>query len=128
MAAQATTNNTPFVNYYLPDDNEGHVELNEANVTFALTEIMSETLNIETLNEISLRLAKNPINGSLRILNSSPIIDAQMTVTDITGKLVYQMNADLNGDTSFNLDIAKGMYILSIQSNAVTKQIKFLKN
>ncbi|MGV6830920.1 MAG: T9SS type A sorting domain-containing protein [bacterium] len=128
MAAQSTTNNTPFVNYYLPDDNEGHVELNEANVTFALTEIMSETLNIESLNEISLRLAKNPINGSLRILNSSPIIDAQMTVTDITGKIVHQMNADLNGDTSFNLNIAKGMYILSIQSNAVTKQIKFLKN
>ncbi|MBT8270860.1 MAG: hypothetical protein KJO25_02320, partial [Bacteroidia bacterium] len=38
-------NSTPFINWYMPDDNEEHVELTEANVIFALTEIIPEALD-----------------------------------------------------------------------------------
>ena len=40
-----TLNDTPFVNWYMPDDNEDHVQLTEENVDFALSEIIQETLS-----------------------------------------------------------------------------------
>ena len=45
LSGRSTTNNTPFDNTFLPDSNEPHVQLNNANVAFVLSEILIPSLS-----------------------------------------------------------------------------------
>jgi len=113
-----TTNNTPFVNWYMPDDNENHVELTEQNVEFALSEIMPETLsNVEFDNLVSIKIEKNPIDNDLTILSNKVITNARISIIDITGKVVYQSNQTLDRRLSIPLNLDSGLYILNIETN-----------
>jgi hypothetical protein len=88
-----TTNpQTPFVNWYMPDNNEAHVTLTENNVEFALDEILKKA-------DISIKMilqgaATNPVTGEedlmrddLRSLNlipmQSPYSDTISTETSV---------------------------------------------
>jgi len=113
-----TTNNTPFVNWYMPDDNENHVELTEQNVEFALSEIMPETLsNVDFENFVSVKIEKNPIDNDLTILSNKVIDNARLSIIDITGKFVYQSNQTLDKRLTIPLHLDSGLYILNIETN-----------
>ncbi|WP_299228562.1 T9SS type A sorting domain-containing protein [uncultured Psychroserpens sp.] len=109
-------NSTPFVNWYMPDGNEDHVQLTEQNVAFALTEIMPETLsNTAFENENTLKIEKNPILNELVVLTASPIEEATILLVDITGKIVYNRDFDsLNSRTVIPLNLDSGLYVLHI--------------
>jgi hypothetical protein len=110
-------NSTPFVNWYIPDANEDHVLLTQANVDFALSEIIPETLSVNTNEEFNFRIEQNPITNTLTILNDSSINNASINIIDLTGKTVYQSNnISLTNRTSFPLDLSSGLYILNINN------------
>ncbi|MEM5564029.1 T9SS type A sorting domain-containing protein [Psychroserpens sp. AS72] len=112
-----TTNNTPFVNWYMPDDNENHVELTEQNVAFALSEIMPETLsNVDFENFATLKIEKNPIDNELTILSNKVVDNATISLVDITGKMVYQSIQTLDRRLTVPLHLDSGMYILNIET------------
>ncbi|WP_298902272.1 T9SS type A sorting domain-containing protein [uncultured Psychroserpens sp.] len=112
-----TLNNTPFVNWYMPDANENHVELTEQNVAFALTEIFQETLsNTDFENIASIKVEKNPIENELTILSSEVLDDVNISLIDITGKLVFSSHQTLDRRSSIPLNLDSGLYILSLQS------------
>ncbi len=117
-STEDTTNSTPFVNWYMPTDNENHVQLTEANVLFALDEIMPETLsNSEFDNVATLKIGKNPIDHELLILSNSTISDATISLIDITGKLVYNTtNTTLSSRTTIPLNLDSGVYVLNIEN------------
>ncbi len=114
--AGVTTNDTPFVNWYMPDDNEPHVTLTNANVAFALTEIIQETLSNSPLrSDDFIKIEKNPIENELVIINSYTINEASITIVDITGKIVFNKTFDsLSGRTVIPLDLDSGLYVLDV--------------
>lgn len=111
-------NQTPFVNWHMPDDNENHVQLTEANVAFALSEIIPETLsNTDFENITSIKIEKNPIKNNLTILSNRVVDDVTISLVDITGKSVFTTNQTLSKRTSLPLYLDSGMYILNIKTN-----------
>ncbi|MEH6537948.1 MAG: T9SS type A sorting domain-containing protein [Psychroserpens sp.] len=112
-----TLNNTPFVNWYMPDDNEGHVQLTEENVAFALSEIIPGTLsNTDFENLVAIKIEKNPIDNELTILSNKVVDDANISLFDITGKSVYSAQGTLDRRLSIPLNLDSGMYILNIET------------
>jgi len=112
-----TLNNTPFVNWYMPDDNEAHVLLTEQNVDFALTEILTETLSNAAFENITtIKIEKNPIENELTILSNRSLNDVTISVIDITGKSVFTSHQTLERRTSLPLNLHSGMYILNIET------------
>ncbi|MGR7813285.1 T9SS type A sorting domain-containing protein [Lacinutrix undariae] len=111
----SVSNNTPFVNWHMPDDNENHIQLTPENVTFALNEIILEPLFIPTLDNTStFKLAENPIKNTLTILNTHTNTQATIYITDVTGKMVYQSQSTLSNRTQIPLQLTSGLYILNI--------------
>ena len=128
LAGRATTNATPFDNTFLPDDNEGHVELTEANVMFALTEILTPPLGIGDEASIVFQLEKNPINKEL-ILLSDMDTNATINIVDLTGKTVFKADTFLSNRTIIPVDLSSGFYILNITAaNTTAYTTKFLAN
>lgn len=111
-----TLNETPFVNWYMPDDNENHVQLTEQNVAFALSEIIPETLsNLAFENENLIRIGQNPIDNELVILTGNPIEGATVVMVDITGKIVYNTSFDsLSGRVAIPMNLDSGLYVMSV--------------
>ena len=111
-------NSTPFVNWYMPDANEVHVTLTEDNVTFALTEILSETLTLSDNDQVSIRLERNPIQNDLNILSSTPLSNANIVLYDITGRQVIDIDLGNTSDyISIPLQLNSGLYIMKLSSD-----------
>ncbi len=116
--ATVTTNETPFVNWYMPDDNEPHVTLTNENVAFALSEIIQETLSDSVFEKsFSVNIESNPIDNELVILNNTLIEDVKVSLIDMTGKTVFKTNVDsLNNRTVIALNLTSGMYVLNLET------------
>ena len=105
---------TPFVSTYVPDDNQPHVQLNDANVAFALNEI-TNILALPNSNFEFLKLAKNPASMSFTLLNNIPIYNAKIDIVEITGKSVYSVkNFTINRRTTIPINFSSGLYIINI--------------
>lgn len=128
IANGRSSNDTPFVNWYMPGDNEPHVDINAANVAFALSEIITETLNISSFELTELRLERNPITSDLVLLNNVQLNNASLEIVDLTGKTVYKMNTvNISNRTRIPVSLSSGLYILNVRSrNNFNKRIKFV--
>jgi hypothetical protein len=127
-SASSTLYNSPFINTYIPDANEPHVTLTDANVAFALTEILNPPLSIYNPDNIStIKLEQNPITNDIVILSNTSYNDANITVTDLTGKIVLNTKTNLSERTIIPLNISSGLYVLNINSaNNFNYQTKLL--
>ncbi|WP_370391564.1 T9SS type A sorting domain-containing protein [uncultured Winogradskyella sp.] len=121
--SRATTNETPFDNTFIPDENEPHVQLTEANVTFALTEILTPPLSTSDATSFDLKLEKNPVQSELVLLTSKQS-NATATITDITGKRVLQSDVVLSNRTVLPLNLKSGFYILQLSTGDNSVVIK----
>ncbi|WP_412984146.1 T9SS type A sorting domain-containing protein [Pontimicrobium sp. IMCC45349] len=122
-------NSTSFVNWYIPDTNEDHVLLTEANVAFALTEIIPETLSSNELENNIIKLEKNPVTNQIILLNNTQIQNAAIKIIDVTGKTVYQNNnLDINNRTSIPINLNSGLYILKVIHHTNSFTTKFIVN
>ena len=114
-------NTTPFDNTYIPHANEGHVMVNNGNVAFALSEIREETLSgTKFLAEQTIKLSLNPVSNSLVLLNRSSQTRAQISIVDMTGKLVFQNNTILQERTAIPLNLSSGLYVLNVKSENIS--------
>jgi hypothetical protein len=111
---------SPFVNSFVPDANEPHVTLTQANVTFALEEIIPEPLSIPSVDSAIFKLEKNPITDELTIISGQSFENANITIVDITGKVVYNMQTSLSDRTSIPINVESGLYLLNIETNSNT--------
>lgn len=116
-SGRAVLNETPFVNWFLPDDNEPHVQLTEANVIFALEEIMPSTLSVNPELANGFKLNKNPVSTALEFTSTNTLENNHLIVTDITGKQVFEIsNVSISNETSIPVNLNNGLYILSIKN------------
>ncbi|WP_179374509.1 T9SS type A sorting domain-containing protein [Winogradskyella wichelsiae] len=121
------TNATPFVNSFVPEDNEPHVLLTEANVAFALVEILNTPLHVLDSELYTFKLEKNPVQNQL-ILRSNLNSAATITINDLTGKTVFNSTKELTERTIINIALNTGFYILNVASDYNTFTTRFIVN
>ena len=116
---------TPFVAYSIPTINENHVTLNDNNVAFAINEIVTGSL--ATINPALETLwVKNPVENSIEINTSYTINNADISITDMLGKNIYQTkNQTISGTYEIPLALTKGVYLVTIgnENGSITKKI-----
>ncbi|WP_412560043.1 T9SS type A sorting domain-containing protein [Winogradskyella sp. MIT101101] len=128
LAGRATTNDTPFDNTFLPDDNEPHVQLTEDNVNFALVEILTPPLSISGNDRMTFQLEKNPIDNELVLLSNRNTY-ANISIVDVAGKMVFNSTTSLGSRTSIPVKLTSGFYIVNVRAeNNETFTTKFLAN
>ncbi|MFN3968028.1 T9SS type A sorting domain-containing protein [Flavobacterium sp.] len=116
---------TPFVASSIPTVNENHVTLNQDNVTFALNEIINGALATTNPGFETLWI-KNPVESTIEINSSYTIENANISVTDMLGKTIYQSkNNTISGTFEIPVTLTKGVYLITIsnESGKVTKKI-----
>lgn len=113
-SSRATTNNTPFDNTYLPDNNEDHVAITSSNAAFVLSEIRGTVLGSSNEEIISFQLEKNPIKDNL-VLLSNQNQNATISIIDYTGKLIFKSLTELNNRTEIPVNLNSGFYILNVK-------------
>ncbi|OUR94448.1 hypothetical protein A9Q87_02070 [Flavobacteriales bacterium 34_180_T64] len=115
--AVADANLSPFANTHVPIDNEQHVTLTDANVAFALDEILNPPLSNVTFQEHVFKIEKNPISNGLTIISGNTYENATISFIDITGKVVYSVIQTLSERTSLPINLASGLYVLNIETS-----------
>ncbi|HOD09580.1 MAG TPA: T9SS type A sorting domain-containing protein, partial [Flavobacterium sp.] len=116
---------SPFVASSIPTVNENHVTLNENNVTFAINEILNGELATNEIVFESLWI-KNPVANSIEINTSYAIENANIRVTDLLGKTIYDTkNNSINGILEVPVSLNKGVYLITIsnEKGSITKKI-----
>src|SRR5690554_107734 len=115
--SNATTNQTPFDSWYMTTVNEPNVTLTPENVDFALFEILQRPLSIESNTFQNIRLKQNPITDNLTLLSTKSYNNANISIVDITGKLVFNQKNNIEQSISIPLNLASGVYILNVETD-----------
>lgn len=119
------TSATPFVASSIPTVNENHVTLSQTNVPFALNEIINGALTTTTPVFETLWI-KNPMADTIEINTSYTIENANISITDMLGKIIYaSKNQTINGTLEIPVTLTKGVYLITInnEKGSVTKKI-----
>ena len=86
------------------------------------------TLGINTFDSNAFSVYPNPSNGNLTIKTNLPIEKASITVSDLNGRIVHQLNADVLENQSLDLsELQSGMYILTIKNESYNYSQKIIK-
>ncbi len=119
---------SPFDNYYVPSTNEPHVTVTTASATFALNEIRGILGIGDQAISGQIDLLENPVEDYIRLS-----IDPQFSGQEIKGTLYnlsgQKLNTYFQNDgattTSWEVNLASGMYILHIQTEnySVSKKL-----
>ncbi len=122
-------NDSPFVNTYIPTQNEYHVTLTPQNVDFALEEIRN-ILSIsdnDFLNKY--RLEQNPVSEQIRLkLNSAfNYNEVKIAIYNTSGQLVISEKLQNPTDEiSINQNLNSGIYILNIVDSETSFNVKIV--
>ncbi len=119
---------TPFAAINYPAINENHVTLNASNVAFVLNEILNPQLAVKQVDFSNSIAVKNPIGNNIEIYSAAKINNATVYITDISGKIILQKNAqEINGLYSIQADFPTGMYFLRIKNSEMEITKKLVK-
>lgn len=125
-------NDTPFVNYYIPDENQDHVTVTAASAQFALDEIRNGVIGIPENTELDqFLLLQNPISKTIVLRVPRNISNQKITtrIFNIAGqKLMEQSWQAPEGEIRWGHNLASGIYFLKIESGASAQTIKIIKN
>lgn len=120
-----SSSTTPFAASSIPTTNENHVTLTPNNVTFALNEILIP-LSTQQNTFLDSIWISNPIQNSVQINSSYAIEKSTITITDILGKTVLNLNnQNINGSLEIPVSLSNGVYLITIknENGSITKKI-----
>ncbi|MEZ4857884.1 MAG: T9SS type A sorting domain-containing protein [Flavobacteriaceae bacterium] len=121
---------SPFVNTYIPSENEPHVTVTAESAAWALNEIR---LPIASINDNALarniQLEENPVTDVIRLALNPNTQLSQLTAKIYTmsgqqvGKKVWNQP---NGELFWEQSLASGVYILKVGTTESTVQFKLI--
>jgi hypothetical protein len=123
-------NDSPFVNFYIPDENEDHVTVTAESAQFALDEIRNGTIAISE-NEVNGRflLVQNPVGSTIAVLLPKNFSNETITTTvsSITGQKLMQKHwNEAKEMLQWQQDLSSGLYFLTIESGQWRQTIKMI--
>lgn len=119
---------TPFAAYSVPTVNEDHVTLNSQNVQFAINEILNDVTLVTENNSLQQIWIENPVKNVLKIKASQPLKNAQIIVTDLSGRKVFSKTQDILGLAEIPVKLGNGTYVVTISSQKEKISKKVLVN
>ncbi|RMA58896.1 alpha/beta fold hydrolase [Ulvibacter antarcticus] len=124
------THNSPFVNTFIPSENEEHVKVTQANAQFALDEIRNGVLGVQNNNlDNKYLLAQNPVSEEIRIrLNASYNYNqTELVVYNVAGQqLLSEVIENPIGEITLPISLSSGVYMIQLSDSATTQNIKFV--
>jgi hypothetical protein len=100
--------------------------INENNTTYEIGNLPTLGIASDGLQSV---WVQNPVHGTIEINSPVTIENADISVTDILGKTIYQIkNASLNGTLEIPLSLTKGMYLVTIENEGGKTTKKIVKN
>lgn len=128
--ATPNLNDSPFVNFYIPNDNEPHVNVTAASAQFALDEIRGGLISVVE-NQFSNQfiLAQNPVQKNINIVipNNTSSQTLTTTVFSITGQRLMQKTwASPSKELTWNHNLSNGIYLLKLDNGISTQTIKMI--
>ena len=128
--ATPNLNDSPFVNFYIPNDNEPHVTVTAESAQFALDEIRDGVLSLGE-NQFSNQfiLAQNPVQKSINIVIPNNTLSQTLTTTvfSITGQRLMQKTwASPSKELTWNHNLSNGIYLLKLDNGFSTQTIKMI--
>jgi photosystem II stability/assembly factor-like uncharacterized protein len=87
----------------------------------------SDITKISFANENSLKLYPNPATNTLRVDGLQPSVNTKLSIIDVTGRMVQQLNST-NGNQTFDIQkLLPGSYYLKIETDNKVSTLKFVK-
>lgn len=128
--ATPNLDDSPFVNFYIPDENEGHTAVTAENAQFAMDEIRNGVIGISE-NELNspFILAQNPVQNTIFIAVPEYTADRKLkaSVFNIAGQILMEKTwNNLSGDIGWQHNLASGIYLLKLENNNVVQTIKMV--
>lgn len=124
------THISPFVNTFIPSENESHVEVTPESAQFALDEIRNGTAGISDANTSeTYSLKKNPVLEMLQLqLKPSAMFGSvQLTIYSSTGQLLMKETyTHPSEEISLKHSLPAGIYVLQIEDSESTQVLKFI--
>ncbi|PKA84402.1 putative secreted protein (Por secretion system target) [Ulvibacter sp. MAR_2010_11] len=110
---------SPFVNTYIPSENEPHVTVTAASAEFALNEIRNPVLGFGDFSiETRYFLAKNPASETIKIQLNPSFSYGEVTVEaySVTGQNVFSLS-EINPKETISIEntLETGIYFLNIR-------------
>jgi hypothetical protein len=123
--------NSPFVNTFIPDENEFHGTITEGNANFALDEIRNGVLSIDGNDLLNNRyqLIENPVSGQIRIFLNPSHLYSQVGISlyNGIGQMVYHEQFDeVQSEILINQDFSSGIYIVRLTDDMGTVNLRLL--
>lgn len=121
---------SPFINYYIPTQNEPHVTVTAASAQFALDEIRNGVVGIaDNKFENQIILSSNPVGHFIQLtippLGSNTRLDA--TILNIAGQnLMEKTWLHAGHNIQWEHSLASGMYLLNLRFGDVVQTIKMV--
>ena len=115
----STSTQTPFVNWFMPDNNEAHVTLTTDNVAFAWEEIVEPLpLNVDEtiLAENSIELLNNPTQANQITLQSTLKNNNHLHINiyDVNGRKVLEQKTENKPIIQLKTTITTGLYLITV--------------
>lgn len=117
-AAVTVVNNKPTIN---------GINFERTNSTKSITPVATSISNVSN-GSIDFAVYPNPASGKVNIRwNSNLSKTAEVSLSDVTGKIVYTTAVNGNGNAVIHLDeLQKGLYFITISANNVQETRKLL--
>ncbi|MDN3724228.1 T9SS type A sorting domain-containing protein [Aequorivita sp. SDUM287046] len=127
--ATPNLNDSPFVNFYIPNENENHVTVTAASAQFALDEIRNGVVSVGENQFSKFVLAQNPVGNAINISIGKNFRGERFTTTvySITGQKLMQK--EWNEPTQhlfWNHNLSSGIYLLKVDSGTAIETIKMI--
>ena len=125
------THISPFVNTFIPVENEIHGTITEGNANFALDEIRNGVLSIDGNDLLGKRyqLMENPVSDEIRLKldPSQYYVITDISIFNYSGQLVYLNRFDVQqGEIRFSPVLNSGLYIMNIVDDLGTYSLKVI--
>ncbi len=105
------------------------VPLMSINQTDTTLEKFETVLLNNTSNTFSNLWVKNPVQNNIEINTTNGINNANIRITDMLGKIIYQTkNETINGTFEIPVELNKGIYLITIESETGSITKKIIKN
>lgn len=118
---------SPFVNFYIPDQNEDHVTVTEQSAAFALEEILEPKLETPSATP-SVSLIQNPVKGPIALsIGPNNFRNIQIRLMDLSGKvLLSESRSSATGTWLIDHQLTTGIYLLEVQMDNMTYPFKLV--
>ncbi len=120
-------NDSPFVNYYIPNENEDHVTVTAESAQFALDEIR-QTLGVsEATVEKDFYLLQNPIEGQILLKVPMGKNTISASIFSLTGQEVATKNwSNPSSRMEWEVALASGVYLLQVSDGNSQETLKLI--